>query len=118
MLFNNKLLFIVIILNCLFQTGCHIYRLDIRQGNEIEQTKLDQLKANLSKEEVQKIIGTANLDSGNPNRLDYYFYLSPNGDKVTKQQHITFFFDNRGKLNHYTSDNKDLFIRSVPKKAK
>ena len=126
MLFNNKLqgrvhyiiFSIMIIIGCFSQVGCHIYRLSIRQGNELDQNKLDQLRPRQSKQEVQKILGTASLDQIIPNRLDYFFSFRPNGDKITKQQHLILLFDKQGNLNHYISDNKDLVIRFLPKAKK
>ncbi len=125
MLSNNKyhklyvyILFIgSLIIASLSQSACHIYRFDVRQGNEIEQKKLDQLRPRQSKEEVQKILGTVTLDPINPDRLDYYYSLNPNKDGITKQQHIILFFDKQGNLNHYISDNPDLVIRAIPKKS-
>lgn len=118
MLYNNKIIFSIIILfGCLSQSGCRVYRFDIRQGNEIDQTKLDLLKPRLSREEVQNILGTVTLDPINPNRLDYYFSFSPNGNEITKKQHLILFFDKQGHLNHYISNHKDLTLRFVPKKT-
>jgi len=123
MLFNNKLQaqvyyifsILVIIIGCLSQTGCHIYRLSIKQGNELDQDKLDQLRPRQSKQEVQKILGTTTLDPINPNRLDYFYSLRPNGDQITKQQHLILFFDKQGNLNHYSTTDQSLVIRTLPK---
>lgn len=93
------------------QSGCHIHRIDIRQGNEMEQVKLDQLKPRLTKKEVQQILGTTTLDPININRLDYYYSFNPNQDGVTQQQHITLYFDNNGELNHYEGD---LLLKNLP----
>ena len=125
MLSNNKLYvhniyygFFILIISCLCQSGCHIYKLPIKQGNELEQKKLDQLRPRQSKQEVQRILGTASLDPITPNRLDYYFSLRPNGDNITKQQHLILIFDKQGNLNHYISDNNDLTIGFLPKARK
>ena len=126
MLSNNKLQvqaryifsIIVIIISFLSQVGCSIYKLSIKQGNELDPNKLDQLRPRQSKQEVQKILGTATLDPINPNRLDYFYSLRPNGDKITKQQHLILFFDKQGNLNHYINDNNDLTIRFLPKAKK
>lgn len=122
MLPNNKIYFwrgikLILVFTLLFQSGCHIYKLDVRQGNELEQTKLNLLKPRQSKQEVQKILGSAIVDPINSNRLDYYFSLRPNGDQITKKQHITLIFDKNDKLNHYISHDSDLYLRHLPKKA-
>ncbi len=109
MLSNNKLhvyLFsaIISILVILSQSACHIYRMDIKQGTEIEQSKLDQLKPRMTKQQVQKILGTTTLEPTSSNRLDYYYSINPNQDGITKQQHLILFFDNNNQLNHYAGD--------------
>lgn len=78
--------------------------MDIRQGNEIDQNKLDQLKPKLTKQQVEQILGTSTLEPINSNRSDYYYSISPNQDGITKQQHIILFFDNNGELSHYQGD--------------
>lgn len=117
MLYTNKLIFSIITLFfCLNLPGCSIYKLDIRQGNEIDLKKLDLLKPRQTKDEVQNILGAVTLDPINPNRLDYYFSFSPSGNEITKKQHLTLFFDKNGYLNHYVSDNETLKLRFLPKK--
>lgn len=117
MLYTNKLIFSIFILFFYLNlTGCSIYKLDIRQGNEIDPKKLDLLKPRQSTEEVQNILGPVSLDPIDPNRLDYYFSFSPNGNKVTKKQHLILFFDKKGQLNHYISDNEELKLKFLPKK--
>ena len=120
MLSKNKLYVhsfsIIICLVALFsQSACHIHRIDVRQGNEIEQDKLEQLKPRLTKKEVQQILGTTTLDPININRLDYYYSTNPNQDGITKQQHIILYFDNNGELNHYEGD---FVLKNLPTTTK
>lgn len=118
MLYTNKSIFSIIILFFYLNlTGCSIYKLDIRQGNEIDPKKLDLLKPRQTKDEVQNILGPVTLDPINPNRLDYYFSFSPSGNKITKKQHLILFFNKTGHLNHYISDNEELKLRFLPKKT-
>jgi len=101
----------IFLMTSLSQSACHIYRMDVRQGNELEQSKLDQLKPRLTKKQVQQILGTTTLEPINSNRLDYYYSISPNQDGITKQQHIILVFDNNGELNHYIGD---FVLKNLP----
>lgn len=109
MLSKNKLhvyLFstVIFMLTSLSFSGCHVYKMDVRQGNEIEQAKLDQLKPRLTKNQVKQILGTPALEPTHINRFDYFYSINPNQDGITKQQHLILFFDNNGQLNHYDGD--------------
>ena len=75
-------------------SGCSIiYRLPTRQGNVIEQKKLDQLKLGMTRQQVVYLMGTPLAASPfNNNRWDYVgYYKSPRG-KVS-QRTVSLFFD-------------------------
>lgn len=101
-------LFYVLVCACLLNTACNfpgVYKLDIPQGNIIEQEKIDQLEVGMNKRQVRYLLGTPLLrDSFNQDRWDYYFSLEDRKG-IFIQQHVTIFFE-KGRL---SSIERDLF---------
>lgn len=94
----------------LFQTACSwapdlsyiglpkVHKIDIQQGNVIEQDQINQLRPNMSKEQVRFIMGTPMLDDTfHANRWDYIFRFKPGYGEVEAKQ-ATLYFNNSGKL--------------------
>ncbi len=73
-----------------------VYRIDIQQGNVIEQSMIDKLERGMSKEKVRFIMGTPLLrDPFHSNRWEYVYSVEP-GEGVRSQRHVTIFFkDNK-----------------------
>ena len=71
-----------------------IYRVDIQQGNIIEQGMIDQLKPGMSKKQVLYILGSPMAENTfHKNRWDYIYINQPSGeDKV--QHQFSLFFEN------------------------
>jgi outer membrane protein assembly factor BamE len=69
-----------------------VYRIDIEQGNMIDQSMVDQLRPNMTKRQVLFIMGSPMLtDSFHEQRWDYVYSKAPNGeDRVQKR--ISLFF--------------------------
>lgn len=94
----------MLVICCL--SGCSLYRPSLRQGNYISQDELDKLKPNLSKYEVQNIMGSPamtpyfNLNQWN---YTYAFLDGTHRDQPLKFKTITLVFKN-GKLDSYYSN--------------
>ncbi len=79
-------------------SGCNkdkipgVYRIDVRQGNDVTQEMLNQLEPGMTKSQVAYVMGTPLLiDTFNPNRWDYIYSFQPgNGDR--EQRRITVYF--------------------------
>ena len=71
-----------------------VYKLEIQQGNIIEQSMVDQLRPGMNKRQVAYIMGSPMLDDVfHKNRWDYFYYDKPDGeDKVQKQ--LSLYFEN------------------------
>lgn len=70
-----------------------VYRIDVEQGNIMEQEKIDQLKPGMSRRQVRFILGTPLLeDSFNNDRWDYT-YVKRNGLDVISQSHLSVIFE-------------------------
>ena len=110
----NKL--VILFLSLVFLNACTksfdggykvplLYKIDIQQGNVIEQEMLDRLKPGMDKTQVKFIMGTPVLiDPFHNNRWEYIFSFQKGGG-VREQRHITIHFDeDEEKLTHLTGD--------------
>lgn len=80
-----------------------LYKVDVQQGNVIEQDMLDRLKPGMNKEQVRYIMGTPVLiDPFHNNRWEYV-YSYQKGGGIREQRHITLHFE-EDKLNRVTGD--------------
>jgi outer membrane protein assembly factor BamE len=87
------------------QSAClRIYRQDLRQGNYVTQNKIDKLKVGLSKDEVQKIMGSpALVPMMDINRWDYYYSFMSGDRKVIEQKALSLYFT-ENKLKSFSGD--------------
>ncbi|MHC8442048.1 MAG: outer membrane protein assembly factor BamE, partial [Candidatus Eutrophobiaceae bacterium] len=75
-----------------------LYKIDIQQGNSVEQAMLDKIKPGMTKEQVRFIMGTPMLvDSLRKDRWDYIYTIQKEGS-VRKQRHIYVLFDDEDIL--------------------
>ncbi len=76
-----------------------VYRVDIQQGNVIEQSMIDKLEPGMTKAKVKFIMGTPLLvDTFHTNRWEYIYSIEP-GSGVRSQRHVALFFKD-DKLTH------------------
>ena len=76
-----------------------VYRVDIQQGNVIEQSMIDKLEPGMTKAKVKFIMGTPLLvDPFHTNRWEYIYSNEPGGG-TRVQRHIALFFKG-DKLTH------------------
>jgi outer membrane protein assembly factor BamE len=74
-----------------------LYRIDVRQGNQVSQEAVAQLKPGMTEEQVRFIMGSPLLlDPFRNNRWDYVYRFSPQG-KLTESRRVTLMFKD-GKL--------------------
>lgn len=94
---------------CLFLflslSACFVrpYRFDIKQGNEINPAKVEEIQPGMSEEQVRYILGTPMLhDVFHANRWDYIYYDKPGYGEATRR-HLAIYFDN-GRVDRVTRD--------------
>lgn len=69
-----------------------VYKIDIDQGNVIDQEMVNQLKPNMTKRQVIYILGSPlMIDPFANNRWDYIYSVQPGGE-ARLQDHIALFF--------------------------
>ena len=95
----SKTLFYFAVLLLLTTAGCSsivpaIYKLNIRQGNYIDQTMVDQLQIGMSKRQVQFLMGTPLIsDPFHEQRWDYFYSFRPRGGEETIRRHLILYFE-------------------------
>lgn len=82
-----------------FLSGCGalgfpgVYRIDVEQGNLVEQEMVDQLQPGMSRRQVRFILGTPLVeDPFNASRWDYP-YVIRNGEDIIREAQMTVYFD-------------------------
>ena len=87
------------VLLLLLSAGCSsivpaIYKLNIRQGNYIDQSMVSQLRVGMSKRQVQFLMGTPLInDPFHEQRWDYFYSFRPRGGEETTRRHIILYFE-------------------------
>lgn len=73
-----------------------VYRIDVPQGNYLEQDQIDQLKVGMNQAQVQYLLGTPMLkDAFANNRWDYVF-IKREGYNDPVQKTVLVYFDQKG----------------------
>ncbi len=72
----------------------YVYKIDVNQGNMIDQSMIDQLRPNMTKRQILYIMGTPMLvDYFHQNRWDYIYSSKKSGTDL-EQKTISIFFEN------------------------
>lgn len=71
-----------------------VYKIDIPQGNIIDNKDLKQVKVGMTKEQVKFLLGTPLVtDTFNPNRWDYSYSIRKGSTGKRTQKHLTLTFE-------------------------
>ena len=87
-----------ILINLLFTslfllTSCSLYRVDVRQGNELDDEQVTKLKVGMNKKQVTFLMGNPLLtDPFHKDRWDY-IHTFRKGYHKTKRSLLTLYFD-------------------------
>ncbi len=75
-------------------SGCTTYKIDVQQGNVLDQEAVDKLKIGMTKQQVQFVLGSAIIkDPFRSNRWDYVHTFLPGNSNITYRRTITVFFE-------------------------
>jgi outer membrane protein assembly factor BamE len=87
-----KTLVLVTLLMAVSACSSWVYRIDIPQGNFLEQKDIDKLRVAMTKEQVKYVLGTPVASNAFDNDTWHYFYAlkSGNGNHFEKQLIIEF----------------------------
>jgi outer membrane protein assembly factor BamE len=71
-----------------------VYRINIQQGNFLEQSAIDQVKVGMTRSQVRYLLGTPlATDTFNHNRWDYQYYYKKGHTRTVTTKRITVYFD-------------------------
>jgi len=74
-------------------SGC-VYRINIQQGNFLDQTAVEQVKAGMTRSQVRYLLGTPMVaDSFDKERWDYIYYLKKGRSRHVDSRRVTVYFD-------------------------
>ncbi|MDG1485063.1 MAG: outer membrane protein assembly factor BamE [Porticoccaceae bacterium] len=105
-----RLTIICLITFSLLSTGCSwlkfpgVHKVDIQQGNIVDQEMIDKLRPGMSMSQVQFVLGTPLvIDTFNQKRWDYFYSRVTSADRKTEER-VTIYFDSEGNLERMTGD--------------
>jgi outer membrane protein assembly factor BamE len=80
----------------LWLSAC-IYRIDIQQGNLLEEEVIDQVEVGMTRSQVQFLLGSPMvIDSFHPDRWDYTYYFRQGRSREIEQRwFVVYFQDDR-----------------------
>jgi len=82
-----------------------VYRLNVEQGNIVNQEMVDKLRPGMSRRQVRFVLGTPLIeDSFNLDRWDYVYEIRRGSEMLARQQ-FSVFFDGE-TLSHFIGDLK------------
>lgn len=82
-----------------------VYRIDVPQGNYLEQDKIDLLKVGMNKEQVHYVLGTPLLNNMfEKDRWDYVF-IKREGHNDPIQHLLQIYFDSKGLVKEIKLDS-------------
>ncbi len=87
-------------------TACSswIYRIDIPQGNFLEQKDIDKLRVHMTKEQVRFVLGNPVAENAFDDQTWHYFYSLKGGRGSNFEKQLVARFDQEGKLLDISGD--------------
>lgn len=74
-------------------TGC-VYRVDVQQGNLLEEKDVDAIKAGMTRSQVRFLLGTpAVADPFHQDRWDYIYYFRQGRSHTADRSWVIVYFD-------------------------
>jgi outer membrane protein assembly factor BamE len=91
--------------------GACVYRIDIQQGNLLDEEDIDQVTVGMSRSAVQFLLGTPIMaDTFHQSRWDYGYYLRRGRSKDVSQRWVVVYFED-DRVSRIVSD---LELRPAP----
>ncbi len=73
--------------------GC-VYRINVQQGNFLDQAAVDQVKPGMTRSQVRYLLGTPMVaDTFDRDRWDYIYYLKKGRSQHTDSRRVTVYFE-------------------------
>jgi outer membrane protein assembly factor BamE len=85
---------LIVMLASLCITAC-IYRIDVQQGNLLEDSDVEQVEVGMTRSQVQFLLGTPMVaDSFHRDRWDYAYYLRHGRSRDVERRWLIVYFEN------------------------
>ncbi len=85
--------FLISILLTIFLGGCSAYKVDIQQGNYLDEELIGKLETGMNRRQVRFLLGTPTIsDPFHPDRWDYLFEKWVGGE-LQVRRHVTLHFN-------------------------
>lgn len=81
-----------------------VYRIDVPQGNYLEQDKIDQLEVGMNTEQVQYLLGTPMLNDMFANNRWSYVFIKREGHNEPIQHTLQVYFNAQGLVSEIKLD--------------
>ncbi len=82
------------IVTAAFLLGACIYRIDIQQGNLLEEDLVEQVEVGMTRSQVQFLLGSPMVqDSFHQNRWDYTYYLQQGRSREIERRWLVVYFE-------------------------
>ena len=95
-----------------------VYRINIQQGNFLDQAAVEQVKPGMTRSQVRYLLGTPMVaDSFNKERWDYIYYLRKGRTRHIDSRRVTVYFDGEkvAKLDKPTAEEAAAQDKSAAK---
>ncbi len=81
-------------MGCGVLSSACVYRINIQQGNFLDQAAVDQVKDGMTRSQVRYLLGTPMVaDSFDKERWDYIYYLKKGRTGHVDSRRVTVYFD-------------------------
>lgn len=86
----------LLVAGVLMLSGCSAYRIDVRQGNYVDQEMVEQLRKGMTREQVRFVLGTPLVvDMFRENRWDYVYRFTEGWEDAQTRTLSLFFVNDR-----------------------
>jgi outer membrane protein assembly factor BamE len=84
----------ILLAAALWLTSACVYRINIQQGNFLDQAAVEQVKVGMTRSQVRYLLGTPMVaDTFNKERWDYIYYLKKGHSRKVDSRRVTVYFD-------------------------
>jgi outer membrane protein assembly factor BamE len=95
----QRLLFAALSALALAATAGCVHRIDIQQGNFLEDKDIDRISVGMTRVQVRSLLGTPMVaDPFQASRWDYVYYLKKGRRKSVERRHFIVYFDGEDKV--------------------
>jgi outer membrane protein assembly factor BamE len=85
---------IVLLLACLAAVNACVYRIDVQQGNLLEDNDVDAVQPGMTRSQIRFVLGTPVVeDAFHRDRWDYIYYFRKGRARIVDRRWLIVYFD-------------------------